>query len=394
MNITPNESIQSDESFYSPEYLAVLAQEEVDRAIRTSSSNPNILTQSGVYTDPLANAIDAAKPAGDPYAGMTPEQILLEKAKESGTMYGSNWSYETLATKYPNVVAKAGSANNSNNNNMNDAYALLIQTFKNYGLEELVPEIMKMMENGMGANQAGLAIRETQAYKTRFAGNEQRRAAGLNVLSEDAYLNLENSYSDTMHAYGLGSYFGTDAKARRAQMADIIGGDVSAKEFADRIDTVVSRVEMADPAIKSTLKSFYNINDTDLIHYFLNPKEGLPKLQEKVTSAEIGSEFMKQGLTTGVTSAEELAKLGVTGATAAKGAAQIAGFLPEATKLSSIYGEEGINYTQKTAEEEVFKGLSSAQRKRQRLAEKEVGTFSGSSGTSRISLGSQKNGLI
>lgn len=351
------------------------------------------------FDSDVAAQVGAASPYnGDPYAGMTPEEIAIEKAKESGAMYGSNWSYDALAKKFPEVVGVAGAANAAAKkpSEMSDAYALLIATFKRYGLEELVPDIMKMMEQGMGANQAGLAIRETQAYKTRFAGNEQRRNAGMNVLTEDEYLNLEDSYSQTMHAYGLGSYFGTDAKRRRAQMADIIGGDVSAKEFADRIDTVVSRVEMADPTIKSTLKSFYNIGDTDLIHYFLNPKEGLPKLQEKVTSAEIGSEFIKQGLTTGVTSAEELAKLGVTGATAAKGTAQIAGFLPEATKLSDIYGEDNINYNQKTAEGEVFKGLASEKRKREKLINKEVGTWSGSAGTSKSSLGGPRGaaGLI
>lgn len=264
-----------------------------------------------------------------------------------------------------------------------DAYALLIQTFKLYGLEELVPEIMTMMENGMGAAQAGLAIRQTKAYLTRFDGNTQRRNAGLNVLDESAYLDMENSYSQTMQAYGLAGYFGTDAKSRQAKMAGLIGNDISAVEFKDRIDTVVTRVQNSDPNIKATLKSFYNIGDADLIGYFLNPKEGLPRLQEKVTAAEIGSEFIKQGLTSGVTSAEEFAKLGITKATAAKGAETIAGLLPETKKLSGIYGEENINYTQRTAEEEVMMGLDSARRKRELLAKKEVGSWSGSSGTYR-----------
>jgi len=174
-------------------------------------------------------------------------------------------------------------------------------------------------------------------------------------------------------------------------MADIIGNDISAVEFKDRIDTVVTRVNNSDPAIKNTLNAFYNITDTDLVKYFLNPKENLPKLQEKVTSAEIGAAALGQGLVTDVARATALAQLGVTKERAQEGYQAISGVLPTTTKLGQIYDEEGINYTQGTAEEEVFKQLESAKRKRLKLAEKEIGSFSGTSGLSRGALGSGKS---
>lgn len=274
-----------------------------------------------------------------------------------------------------------------------DAYAILQKTFADYGLDD--PDILKAiqgyMERGLGSEQAGLELRKTTAYINRFRGNEIRRAAGLNVLSEDQYLGLEKSYNETLRAYGLQGYFGTDRKAATAAMADIIGNDISAVEFKDRIDMVSTRVNNADPNIKATLRGFYNITDTDLVKYFLNPKENLPKLQEKVTAAEIGSEFIKQGLVTGVLSAEEFAKLGIDKAAAAKGAETIANILPETRKLGSIYDEEAIDYTQKTAEEEVLKGLDSARRKRLRLAEKEIGSFSGSAGLARGALSDNRS---
>ena len=272
-----------------------------------------------------------------------------------------------------------------------DAYTLLENTFKDFGLDELVPEIKRFMEEGLGSNQAAVELRKTTTYINRFRGNEIRRAAGLNVVSEATYLELENSYNETLRAFGLQGYFGVDRKASQARMADIIGNDISATEFKDRIDTVVTRVNNADPNIRTTLKSFYGIQDNDLVKYFLNPKENLPKLQEKVLSAEIGNEALKQNLLTDVTSATGLARLGITQAQAREGFQGIANVLPTATKLGQIYGEEGINYTQKTAEEEVFGQLESAKRKRLRLAEKEVGTFSGSSGLSRGALGSGKS---
>jgi hypothetical protein len=278
-----------------------------------------------------------------------------------------------------------------------DAYAILKSTLAEAGLddEDILKEIQGFMERGLGPEQAGLEIRKTRAYTTRFAGNEARRLAGLNVLSEAAYLELENSYKETLRAYGQQGFFGSDAKIARAKMAEIIGNDISATEFKDRIDTVVTRVNNSDPAIKNTLKSFYGIGDEDLVGYFLNPKENLPRLQEKVAAAEIGSAALAQsGLTTNVASAEALAKLGVTRQQAREGYQDIAEVLPTATKLGQIYDEEGINYTQGTAEEEVFGQLASAKRKRLRLAEKEIASFSGSAGTARGSLGTATSGLF
>jgi hypothetical protein len=272
-----------------------------------------------------------------------------------------------------------------------DAYTLLESTFKDFGLEELVPEIKRFMEEGIGDKQAGVELRKTTAYLNRFRGNEIRRASGLNVISEATYLELENSYNETLRAFGLQGYFGTDRKVSQGKMADIIGNDISATEFKDRIDTVVTRVNNSDPNIKATLKKFYNITDDDLVKYFLNPKENLPKLQEKVLSAEIGSEAIKQNLLTDVAGATALAQLGITKEEARKGYEGIASALPGATKLSQIYGEEGITYTQKTAEEEVFGQLESAKRKRLKLAEKEVGSFSGTSGLARGALSSGKS---
>jgi hypothetical protein len=265
-----------------------------------------------------------------------------------------------------------------------DAYALLKEVFINYGLEELVPAITKLMSNNVGPNQASLMLKTNPeynaAYIKRFAGNEARRKAGLNVLSEAEYLDLENSYSQTLNAYGVKNYFGTTTEAKRNAMANIIGNDISATEFKDRVETVVTRVNNADPKIKETLKNFYDIKDDDLTSYFLNPKDNLPKLQEKVTAAEIGAAAANQKLAYSKATAEDLARFGITKEQAQEGYSTIGEIMPTATKLGEIYGDQ---YTQATAEQEVFKGTASAKRKRQQLAEREAASFSGSSGRLR-----------
>ena len=248
------------------------------------------------------------------------------------------------------------------------------------------------MKSGLTTSEAKIELRKTKAYEDRFYGNKLRLASNLNVLSEAEYLDLENSYSETLKSYGLQDYFGTAVTpeqkvTRQKAIADIIGKDISAVEFKDRVSTAVDRVTNADVATKDAFKKFYNITDTELVKYFLDPAKSLVSLKEKAAAAEIGGAASMQGLTATTASAEELAKLGITKAQAQKGYATIAEVIPTAEKLSSIYDEDKITYGQTEAEAETFKGLASAKRKREQLAAKEVGTFSGQSGVNKSSLG-------
>jgi hypothetical protein len=280
-----------------------------------------------------------------------------------------------------------------------DAFALLKDAFNAYGLSELAPIIEGYMTKNIGTNQATLLLKQEKAYQTRFAGNEARRAKGLNVLSEAEYLALEDSYTSTLRSYGLQDFFGpavTDAqkKSRTAAVADIIGNDISAVEFKDRVSTAVDRVTNADAATKNAFKTFYGISDTDLVKYFLNPVQNLVGLKEKAAAAEVGGAGFAQGLTVSSTTAEDLARYGISKEQAQAGYSTIANILPTSEKLSAIYDEDKITYGQKEAEEETFKGLASAQRKRQQLAAKEIGTFSGQSGVNKSSLSKGSSGAF
>lgn len=330
----------------------------------------------------------AAKAMAAEIAGLTGQeidpktgQIIIDQTKIAAKVAATTG--KTLSGNPPEDTSTLSDADK-------DAYALLKETFTNYGLASLIPAITKLMKNNVGPNQASLMLKTDPEYNAeyvkRFSGNKKRADAGLNVLSEAEYLDLENSYKQTLQAYGQANYFGANRDIAMSKMADLIAGDVSALEFKERIDTVVSRVNNADPAIKQTLTSFFDIKDSDLVSYFLNPKEGLPKLQEKVAAAEIGAAAKGQNLATSVEAATALARFGVTKAQAQEGYANIGEILPTATKLGDIYGDK---YDQATAEAEVFKGTASAKRKRQQLAEREVANFSGSSG--RLRTGQQQS---
>jgi hypothetical protein len=274
--------------------------------------------------------------------------------------------------------------------NRRNAFALLKDVFNQYGLGDLGSTIETLMKQGYEPEEATLALKTNpnfnKAYIARFRGNELRRSAGLNVLSEAEYLALEDDYTKTLKSYGLESYFGVDRATKQSAMADVIGSDISAIEFTDRVSTAVDRVKMADPATKSAFQTFYGIGEADLVKYFLDPKKALVNLKEKATAAEIGGAAIGQGLAATATTAEDLARFGVTRQLAQVGYETIAGELPTATKLGQIYDEEGITYGQTEAEQAQFKGLASAKRKKEQLVARETASFQGSSGVAPAGL--------
>lgn len=368
----------------------IAAQEEASTAAYRAALVAPAKTQEqiDVINAGVQTATEASGNVYNPETALTVNnQVSINPSVKTTENYSTGTRVDTLNT----VPKSLGGLSETDK----DAYALLKEVFMSYGLEELVPSITKLMSNNVGPNQASLMLKTNPEYNApylkRFGGNEARRKAGLNVLSEAEYLDLENSYSQTLNAYGLKNYFGTTTDAKRTAMSNIIGNDISATEFKERVDTVVTRVNNADPKIKETLKTFYGIKEEDLTSYFLNPTDNLPKLQEKVAAAEIGAAAANQNLAYSKTSAEDLAKFGITKAQAQEGYSTIGEVLPTASKLGDIYGDQ---YTQAIAEQEVFKGTASAKRKRTQLAEREKASFSGSSGVTSGSLKRSTAGQI
>ena len=266
--------------------------------------------------------------------------------------------------------------------------SVLTDRFNRYNLQGLIPTIKRLAQEGATESTITLALQETEDYQRRFKANQDRIKKGLQVLTPAEYLNLEDGYRQILRSYGL-NQFDTDD-----YVSQFIANDVSAAELSNRVVTAVQRVRNADPAIAATLRDYYGIGDTDLVAYVLDPSQQFPKIQTQVAAAEIGAAARMQGIQPGVAVSEQLARQGITQAEAQRGYATIANILPGAEKLSQIYGTTLEGYGLAEAEQEVFNTLASAQRKRQRLIERELGAFSGTSGAGRTALGSQIGGNI
>jgi hypothetical protein len=278
------------------------------------------------------------------------------------------------------------------------AYDLLFQQFDAYGLGALVSPLKGLIESGISPAEFTIKLRETDAYKQRFAANAQRINKGLRALSEAEYIGLEDQYQDVMRRYGLpASYYSRGDMGRQEGFEKFIGGDVSPVELEDRVQTAQRRVLNAAPQVRDALTQFYGaeIGNGDILAYVLDPEKAIENIKRKVTAAEIGAGAMQAGLATGVARAEELQRFGVTGEQARTGYQAIGGFLPRASQLGDIYAKQGEGpFTQTTAEQEVFgiTGAVEAQRKRRKLAELETAQFSGTSGAAQGALARERAG--
>jgi hypothetical protein len=269
------------------------------------------------------------------------------------------------------------------------AYDLLFSEFDRFGLGALVAPLQEFIVEGLSPAEFTLRLRNTDAYKKRFAANAQRINKGLRALSEAEYITLEDQYQNVMRNYGLpASYYARGDMGVQQGFEKFIAGDVSAAELEDRIQTAQNRVINAAPEVATSLREFYpEITGGDILAYALDPDKALTEIRRKVGAAEIGAGAKQAGLATGLARAEELQKYGVTAEQARAGYQNIAELLPSATKLSQIYAKQGLGaYDQAVAEQEAFgiSGAADAAAKRKRLTQLETAQFSGQTGVGAL----------
>lgn len=276
------------------------------------------------------------------------------------------------------------------------AYDLLFQQFNQYGLGALVEPLKGLIISGASPAEFTIKLRDSDAYKKRFAANASRIANGLAAISEAEYLGLEDQYQNIMRNYGLpAEYYARGDMGTQEGFNKFIANDVSATELEDRIMTAQNRVLKANPEVLASLKQFYpDINNGDILAYTLDPTKGLDSIKRKVTAAEIGGGAIQAGLGITGARAEELGAAGITKQQAQQGFQTVAEVAPRGGQLAAIYGESP--YTQQTAEQEVFglAGSTEAAKQRKKLAGLEKAAFSGQTGAAQGALGRERAGNL
>jgi hypothetical protein len=222
-----------------------------------------------------------------------------------------------------------------------------------------------------------LALRGSDAYKKRFAANATRVSKGLPALSEAEYLNMEKLYRDTLREAGLPSQLFDN----QDDFTTYLANDISYNEFQGRVALAQRASQTADPAIKAQLKERYNIDESGLVAYFLNPEKTKPFLQRQYNVAQTAAALQQAGF--GTAQAEELTGSVLGGATDTTldykeltQAAQSAGVLRPLSQ--EVLGGEGGSVSEQQLLRGVVAGDVTAQvqlerEQRRRLAEFQAG---------------------
>ena len=264
-----------------------------------------------------------------------------------------------------------------------DAFIAVKALFKQYGLESLAGKIYEYVKNGYSSDTISILLQDTDEYKTRFSGNQARKAAGLPVLSPAEYLATEASYRQIMQSAGLPSGFYDNP----SDFAGWIGRNVSPSEIQSRVDLATQATVLASADYRKALNQI-GISDSELTAYFLDQNKALPIIQKSAATAAVGAAAIAHGLTFDTTYAEQLATKGISGDEAQQGYSQVAQELGTMKELGNIYGQD---WAQRTSEEAVFGGSAEAVNRKNRLLSQERGQFGGATGTGRAVLSQSKS---
>lgn len=266
-----------------------------------------------------------------------------------------------------------------------DAYAALTTLFNSYGLGSLAPKILSYLQNGYGSDTITILLQQTDEYKKRFAGNQQRIANGLQVLTPAEYLSTEASYKQLLRQNGLSDHFDNETN-----FAEWIGKDVSPTELQDRVNMAVQATTQAPPSVTQYFNQL-GIGTGDLAAYFLNDQNPTPALQLKLNQAQIGGAALQNQLQISAADSLKYAQMGVTYQQAQSAYQRISDILPTANQLSEIYKSQApVN--QQTLEQQYLGQSGAAQLAAERLGQQETAAFSGQSGVQQHSFQQQTTG--
>jgi hypothetical protein len=251
--------------------------------------------------------------------------------------------------------------------------------------DALLKTIKDLAMSGAGADTISLQLQQSDAYKARFAGNETRRAAGLNVLSPAEYIATENAYDQILRASGVPTGFYNSS----AEKAKLIGADVSASELQSRVDLAAKSISGADPFYTQQLQNLYGLSQGDMIAHVLDPAAAMPLLQQQAQSTTIAAAAARNATNINLTTAQQLAGMGITQAQAEQGFGNIANQLPGMQAIASRYQGYGDAGTVGTGLQAATFGApvggetaAQAEARLKRLQTQEVSAFGGSAGAS------------
>jgi len=186
--------------------------------------------------------------------------------------------------------------------------------------------IQKYIDTGNDSAEAIKEMRQTDEYKSVFAGN--LNPDGVTVkYSEREYSQLIDGYKRKIDAIGINSDLIMTSERKQQLVENVVSPD----ELGTRINTVYSQVLQAIPQVKEFYKRNFNrdLTDEEIIASAIDPKIGesiisgtisaRDVLGQRVLRSQIGAEALLAGTDITVEAAEALRAKGLNVETARRG---------------------------------------------------------------------------
>jgi hypothetical protein len=287
---------------------------------------PNAVSAASVSMQTSSPAVDGAAPKAinTYYEGSGADRMQITEF-DNGYIKRVSASEESVS----DAVSKYMNQQNALEfqQGVETATSILQSTLKYYGMEDtaLLAEIKtaladRRLTGNSTMDDIGIQLRESPAFKQRFAGNEALRAKGKPMYSVSQYLQLEASYKQQLIAAGMPKGF----YDTNTDFANFIANETSPDELAYRLQQGYAAVKNADPTVVNELKSMYGLEDGTIAAFFLDPAKTRDEVIRAANAAQIANQARKQaGFGLNVSEAELLAKQGVSESQAQQGFAQI-----------------------------------------------------------------------
>lgn len=242
-----------------------------------------------------------------------------------------------------------------------NAFTMLQSVLRQWGLDSLSSVVRDMLTAGDSQDVIPLKLRDTEPYKKRFAGNEQRRKAGLPALSEAEYLSTESSMREVVSRnLGNGMYDTPD------NLSKWIGSNVSPQALNDRFTAYKRNYDMQPAWVKEAWAS-HGFTPAQAIQVAIDPSVNESHLVRQLGSFALGSEALqayKDSYDFNTDRLGQLADAGVSPDQARKGFREVAardqyeGFLGRTT---------GVDLTRREQEDAALLGDATADAKRRKV---------------------------
>ena len=190
-----------------------------------------------------------------------------------------------------------------------------------------------------GDPQVAIAeVRRSDAYEIAFPGN--KRPDGTVKFDEVTYTGLKESYIGTLQEYGIPRNTSVDLLTDR--FTGLIEGEVSAREFAQRVDAVYQGIQENIPEVTEFYRENFGLELTPEAIFVgaLDPTVGEEIVAGRITTAQIGGEAARAGFEITGDFAQRLQRAGISQAQARQLFTSAQAELPRLQELQARGGVE------------------------------------------------------